>query len=57
MLTSEERDVVVAAMRKYPSGVHAESWGKSDDFFCDNIPIGECGDIEGLADAILLEHG
>jgi len=57
MLTIEERDVVVAAMRRYPAEIEAESWGKSYEFFCDNIPIGDCGDIEELADAILVEHG
>ena len=52
MLTLEERDVVVAAMRKYPAGVSRKNWGKSPEFFnkfaCD---------AESLPDAVLLEGG
>ena len=62
MLTKEERDIVVEAMRKYPAGVDTESWGKSSEFFCilsdpwDNISK-PSGDVEDLENAILLEHG
>jgi len=61
MLTNEERDVVVAAMRKYPAGVSGESWGSSDAFFYYNDPNNndpkEWNEVEQLADAILLEGG
>ena len=50
MLTSEEQDVVVAAMRKYPVGVDAGSWGSSDDFFND------AGDPDCLMNVIDLEQ-
>ena len=62
MLTIEERDIVVAAMRKYPAGVDQESWGKSEDFFYDVDYHDDDGpkedeEVEELTDAILLEHG
>ena len=56
MLTVEERDVVVAAMRKYPAGVHESYWGSSGEFFYSNVPK-ENGEVEELPDAVLLEHG
>ena len=52
MLTIEERDVVVAAMRKYPAGVAKNRWGKSSEFF-NKFAF----DVESLPDAILLEGG
>ena len=52
MLTNEERDVVVAAMRKYPAGVTKNRWGKSPEFFG-----GFAFDVESFPDATLLEHG
>ena len=56
MLTKEERDIVVEAMRKYPAGVSSASWGKSPEFVCDGFP--SCYDrVEDLEDAILLKHG
>ena len=56
MLTIEERNIVVEAMRKYPAGVHAASWGKSLEFFSDGSP--SCYDrVELLADEILLKDG
>ena len=52
MLTLEERDVVVAAMRKYPAGVSENSWGKSPEFL-----ETYAHDVGLLPDAILLDHG
>ena len=57
MLTKEERDIVVEAMRKYPAGVHGSSWGKSDEFFIDGKPELCSRDIESLPDVVLLEGG
>ena len=61
MLTVEERDVVIAAMRKYPAGVDKGSWGSSRAFFefVDvNSKIGKgAREIESLDSSILLEHG
>ena len=57
MLTKEERDIVVEEMRKYPAGVHASSWGKSDDFFSDEKPEFYSYVIESLTDDVLLEGG
>jgi len=57
MLTDEERDVVVAAMRKYPAGVSRSSWGKSLEFFNNGFAKVSGCDIELLTDAILLEGG
>ena len=56
MLTIEERDVVVAAMRKYPAGVNINSWGSSGEYFDEN-GTKDREEIKNLADAILLEHG
>ena len=58
MLTKEEKDIVVEAMRQYPSGVDVWSWGSSPDFFDDdgNSRMSP-GDIELLTDAILLKGG
>ena len=56
MLTKEERDIVVEAMRKYPAGISGASWGKSDRFFYYNIPK-DLSEVEEFSDAILLEHG
>ena len=52
MLTNEERDVVVAAMRKYPAGVSEDRWGKSLEFFDSRD-----AHVQSLPDDILLEHG
>ena len=52
MLTLEERDVVVTAMRKYPAGVSKNSWGKSKEF-CGGFAT----DVESFPNATLLEHG
>ena len=52
MLTNEERDVVVAAMRKYPAGVNSGSWGKSDEFLGKS-----CIGVESLSSSILLDGG
>ena len=57
MLTKEERDIVVEAMRKYPAGVHASSWGKSDEFFSGEKPEFYSYAIESLPDDVLLEGG
>ena len=57
MLTSEERDVVVAAMRKYPAGVVEESWGKSPEFFHNRFPKSVTSEVESLPDSVLLEGG
>ena len=62
MLTKEEQDIVVKAMRKYPAGVDTESWGKSSEFFYilsdswNSIPK-PSGEIQDLEDSVLLEHG
>ena len=57
MLTNEERDIVVAAMREYPAGVSRSSWGKSLEFFDNGLAKVSGCDIELLTDAILLEGG
>ena len=61
MLTIEERDVVVAAMRKYPAGVCKGSWGSSRTFFefVDvDLTIGkDVREIESLDRSSLLEYG
>ena len=57
MLTKEEQDIVVEAMRKYPAGVNASSWGKSPEFFNDEKPELCSYIIESLPDAVLLEGG
>ena len=57
MLTIEERDVVVAAMRKYPAGVRVVSWGKSDEFFYGECPKSATSEVESLPDSVLLEGG
>lgn len=57
MLTSEERDVVVAAMRGYPAGVNDGSWGKSPEFFDNGDPKGPSTVVESLKDVVLLEGG
>ena len=56
MLTIEERDIVVASMRKYPKGFHTGSWGKSPEFNFDNNPK-SARQVEELEDSILLAHG
>ena len=55
-LTSEERRIVVEAMRAYPAGVSAGSWGKSAAFFNSYWP-NLSHQVEALEDAILLEGG
>ena len=60
MLTNEEQDIVVEAMRKYPAGVERTSWGKSKEFFNEGTPFYAALDaveIKDLEDSILLEHG
>ena len=57
MLTKEEQNIVVEAMRKYPAGVHASSWGKSDEFFSGEKPEVCSYAIESLPDDVLLEGG
>ena len=56
MLTNEERDVVVAAMRKYPPGIDVERWGSSEDFLGVYGPK-TCDEVKKLGDSVLLEHG
>ena len=57
MLTKEEQNIVIEAMREYPAGVHASSWGKSLEFFNDEKPeLCSCV-IESLPDVVLLEGG
>ena len=57
MLTKEEQDIVVEAMKKYPAGVHSSSWGKSDEFFSGEKPELSSYVIESLPDGVLLEGG
>ena len=58
MLTKEEQNIVVEAMRKYPSGVNVWCWGSSPEFLDANgNPKTPSGDIELLSDAILLKSG
>jgi len=56
MLTNEERDVVVNAMKKYPAGVQRSGWGKSEEFF-NKYSTAFSREIEELEDSILLKHG
>ena len=56
MLTNEERDIVVEAMRKYPAGVSRKSWGSSEEFFQDGDSKWS-HQVEELPEEILLEHG
>ena len=56
MLTLEERDIVVASMRKYPAGVDCGSWGSSVEFFHDDKTI-LSEFAEELSHSILLDHG
>jgi len=57
MLTKEERNIVVEAMRKYPAGVNASSWGRLDQFFSGKKPKMSAYVIELLPDDVLLEGG
>ena len=57
MLTKEERDIVVEAMRKYPAGISGASWGSSAKFFHNGYPIEYGYDIELLTNTTLLDGG
>ena len=58
MLTKEEQDIVVEAIRGYPAGVNVWCWGSSPEFLNDNgNPKTHSGDIELLTDTILIEGG
>ena len=56
MLTIEERDVVVEAMRKYPAGVCGSNWGSSDEFSNEYGPSYSLH-VQTLSDVVLLEGG
>jgi len=56
VLTVEEQNIVVEAMKKYPAGVDGNNWGSSDDFSNEYGPSYSLR-VMALSDAILLESG